>query len=163
MIPRLYDMLPESFADIIDNFKATVASLPQKEADMVNIDFSAMPDFGYYNGIVFKGYVMGVPAAVVSGGQYDRLMKKMGRNGSAIGFAVYPELLQQLNSPLGDDTDILLLYGEGDEVSAVLSAAEALRSEGKRVAVASAADGKKKYGKIYKLVNGEVKAVENNA
>ena len=50
----------------------------------------------YYNGIIFRGFISGVPDGVLSGGQYDKLMKKMGRRSGAIGFAVYLDKLQQL-------------------------------------------------------------------
>ena len=53
-------------------------------------------DPNYYNGTVFKGYINGVPAAVLSGGQYDRLMAKLHRRSKAIGFAVYVDLLERL-------------------------------------------------------------------
>lgn len=53
-------------------------------------------DANYYNGTVFKGYINGVPSAVLSGGQYDRLMEKMHRHSKAIGFAVYVDLLERL-------------------------------------------------------------------
>jgi ATP phosphoribosyltransferase regulatory subunit len=33
----------------------------------------------YYNGVVFKGFISGIPASVLSGGQYDNLMEKMGK------------------------------------------------------------------------------------
>ena len=61
--------------------------------DMLQVDFSLVSDLNYYNGIVFKGYVEGVPSAVLSGGQYDKLMKKMSHSSRAIGFAVYLDML----------------------------------------------------------------------
>ena len=57
------------------------------------IDFSAVSDMNYYNGIIFRGFISGIPDGVLSGGQYDRLMKKMGRKSAAIGFAVYLDKL----------------------------------------------------------------------
>ena len=60
---------------------------------MLQVDFSVFSDIHYYNGIVFKGFVDSVPTAVLSGGQYDKLMKKMRRSSSAIGFAVYLDML----------------------------------------------------------------------
>ena len=60
------------------------------------LDFSIVSDLNYYNGVVFHGYVSGVPAAVLSGGQYDQLMQKLGRASRAIGFAVYVDLLERL-------------------------------------------------------------------
>ena len=64
-------------------------------SDIINVDLSVVDDINYYNGIVFKGFIGGIPEAVLSGGRYDRLMRKMGRQSSAIGFAVYTDLLEQ--------------------------------------------------------------------
>ena len=68
----------------------------QEIRDMLQVDFSVVSDINYYNGIVFKGFVEGVPTAVLSGGQYDKLMKKMSRSSSAIGFAVYMDMLDMV-------------------------------------------------------------------
>jgi len=65
-------------------------------ADSVKVDFSVTADSNYYNGIIFKGFAEGVPEGVLSGGQYDRLMKKMGRRSKAVGFAVYLDVLERL-------------------------------------------------------------------
>ena len=54
-------------------------------------------DNNYYNGTVFKGYINGIPSAVLSGGQYDNLMRQMQRQSKAIGFAVYVDLLERLD------------------------------------------------------------------
>lgn len=63
---------------------------------MVNIDFTVVNDMSYYNGIVFKGFISDIPTGVISGGQYDKLMRKMGRSASAIGFAVYLDALERI-------------------------------------------------------------------
>ncbi|MBR2521914.1 MAG: ATP phosphoribosyltransferase regulatory subunit, partial [Coriobacteriales bacterium] len=39
----------------------------------------------YYNAIGFRGFVQGISSSVISGGQYDLLMRKMGRKSGAIG------------------------------------------------------------------------------
>ena len=36
----------------------------------IHTDYSAVTNLGYYDGIVFKGYIEGIPEAVLSGGQY---------------------------------------------------------------------------------------------
>ena len=61
------------------------------------IDFSTVSTGGYYSGIVFKGYINGISSRVLSGGQYDELMKRMGRRGKAGGFAVYLDTLERFN------------------------------------------------------------------
>ena len=64
--------------------------------DRVQIDFSSTGDLRYYNGIAFKGFISGIPGSVLSGGQYDNLMKRMGRKDRAIGFAVFLDMLERL-------------------------------------------------------------------
>ena len=64
--------------------------------DRIQIDFSATGDVKYYNGIAFKGFISGIPGSVLSGGQYDALMRKMGRKDRAIGFAVFLDMLERL-------------------------------------------------------------------
>ena len=99
--------------------------------DMIHIDFSVVSDINYYNGIAFKGFVESVPDAVLSGGQYDRLMQKMGRKSGAIGFAVYIDLLQRLNSADKKyDVDTLLIYNEGCDIAKLLEAVATLGKEG---------------------------------
>ena len=36
-------------------------------------DFSVSNDLGYYSGVVFRGYLPGITASVLAGGQYDKL------------------------------------------------------------------------------------------
>ncbi len=71
--------------------------------DNISIDFSTISTAGYYSGIVFKGYISGLSSRVLSGGQYDELMKKMGRKNKAVGFAVYLDMLERLDE--NKDTD----------------------------------------------------------
>ncbi len=77
----------------IESLRSVIGSLKNKEN--VIIDFSVVNDMSYYNGISFKGFVEGVPVSVLSGGQYDKLMAKMGRKSGAIGFAVYLDELER--------------------------------------------------------------------
>ena len=60
------------------------------------IDFSVVNDLSYYNGIAFKGFIEGVPTSVISGGEYDNLMKKMNKPYKAIGFAVYLDEISRI-------------------------------------------------------------------
>ncbi|MBQ9251870.1 MAG: ATP phosphoribosyltransferase regulatory subunit [Clostridia bacterium] len=74
-----------------------VASFAGAEAEShLWIDFSATGDLKYYNGIAFKGFLQGIPDPVLSGGQYDALMKRMHRKDRAIGFAVFLHRLDRL-------------------------------------------------------------------
>lgn len=66
------------------------------EGRILYCDFSSVGDLRYYNGILFRGFVPGLPDSILSGGQYDNLMKKMGRSSGAIGFAVYVDRLERM-------------------------------------------------------------------
>lgn len=55
----------------------------------VLIDFSIRGDEDYYSGLMLCGYLQGKSRVVLSGGEYDNMMKKMKQTGGAIGFAVY--------------------------------------------------------------------------
>ena len=103
--------------------------------NQIRIDFSVVDDIHYYNGIVFKGFVRGVPDAVLSGGQYDKLMRKMNRKSSAIGFAVYMDLLERLEQEEDAyDVDTVLLYAD-EPIARISAAAKAIADNGKTVAV----------------------------
>lgn len=69
-----------------------------EEADMINIDLSLVGDINYYNGIILNGFVEGVPGAVLSGGQYDNLMKRMRKKSGAMGFAVYLDAFERFET-----------------------------------------------------------------
>jgi len=117
----------------LSELKTITASLDPK---MMRIDFSILDGMKYYNGIVMRGYVKGVPTAVISGGQYDKLMKRMKKKSRAIGFAVYLDSLERLLEEVSEyDVDVVLRYGENDDIASVLKKAQKLRDEGKSVVI----------------------------
>ena len=102
----------------------------------VETDLSVTNDTDYYNGVLFRGFVDGVAAPVLSGGRYDHLLNRMGRSGAAIGFAVYlSELEQLMERPAEYDADVLLVYDEDCDPAAVAERANAVVSGGKTVIV----------------------------
>ncbi|MBE6601273.1 MAG: hypothetical protein E7637_02055 [Ruminococcaceae bacterium] len=104
--------------------------------DGLYLDFSVVNDMSYYNGIIFRGFINGIPDGVLSGGRYDRLLSKMGKAAGAIGFAVYLDLLEQLNrDAVVYDVDVVLSYDVSTDIAALIRAAEELRKAGKRVLI----------------------------
>ena len=86
--------------------------------NIVRIDFSVINDMNYYNGIVFRGFVNGIPTGILSGGQYDNLMRKMGHKSSAIGFAVYLDMLERFGETETEyDVDIMIIYKDGADMN----------------------------------------------
>ena len=114
------ELEPMEGCGALAELREIVALLDEKQ---VRLDFSLGNDMKYYSGLVFKGYVRGVPASVLSGGQYDRLLSHMGKKARAIGFAVYLDRLPEADD--GWDVDTLLLTG-GASPAEILTAAETL-------------------------------------
>ena len=99
--------------------------------ETMHFDFSVINDIHYYNGIVFQGFVYGVAEKVLSGGRYDSLLKRMNQKGSAIGFAVYCGLLEQLQQAESEaDTDVLVLYDACTPLVTVRNTVRQLTAEG---------------------------------
>ncbi len=118
-----------------DELKAVCALLEKTEfADKIRIDFSVVNDMKYYNGLVFKGFVGGVCEGVLSGGQYDRLMARMGRKTGAIGFAVYLDLLENLRKNKREyDIDLLVLYDDNTDPALLAKTVQKEMEAGKSV------------------------------
>lgn len=123
--------------------------------DKIRFDFSIVNDMNYYNGIVFKGFLSGICESVLSGGQYDKLMQRMGRRSGAVGFALYLDLLEGRASESGEfDVDALVLYGEGNDASEVISAVSSLAERGKSVSAQREIPKKLRYKECIDLRGG---------
>ena len=100
-------------------------------AESVRLDFSVGNNMRYYSGVVFRGYLEGIPASVLSGGQYDKLPRKMGRKAKAIGFAIYLDLLENRNREENAfDVDTLILHDGTAEPLVLTAAAEEAAKQG---------------------------------
>ena len=133
----------------LDELEAVCGLVADKR---VEIDFSIVNDMNYYNGIVFQGYIRGIPEGVLSGGQYDRLMQRMGRSSRAVGFALYMDLLERLdNEPRPYDVDTLLLYDDSADCAALTQAMACLTAGGDRVVAQRAAPEKLKYRRLVRF------------
>ena len=67
----------------------------------IRLDLSLGGEMEYYNGLVFNGYLQGLPRAVVRGGRYDLLARRFTPGAGAIGFAVYLDELERLQAARG--------------------------------------------------------------
>ena len=130
--------------DLID----IISSLDDDIKDMIRIDFSVVSSTHYYNNIVFKGFIEGVPTSVLTGGQYDKLMKKMKRKSGAIGFAVYLDALERLfENSKSYDVDTVLLYDDSTNLDTLNKRVSALMSIGESVYACKVAPEGLKYKK----------------
>ena len=112
-------------------------------SNTLRLDFSTLNDIDYYNGVVFKGYVRGVPRAVLAGGRYDNLMRRFGKPQPAVGFALYLGGLGRAFAEKSDyDVDTLLLYDAGQSPAQVARAVQSILKSGRSVrAEQSASEG----------------------
>ncbi len=92
------------------------------------VDFSCAGNLKYYSGLVFKGYLPGIPQSVLSGGQYDKLLSRMGRTSRAIGFAIYMDLLEA--APVPESPLCCRIDPTGADPAQVLQTASRLQEKG---------------------------------
>ncbi|MBQ7786292.1 MAG: ATP phosphoribosyltransferase regulatory subunit [Clostridia bacterium] len=107
----------------------------------INLDFSVVNDMNYYSGLIFAGFIEGIPSGVLSGGRYDYLMRRMGRKNQAIGFAVYLDQLERLmDERAAYDVDVLITYGAGTAQRDIIAAAQTATANGQSVRVQRSGD-----------------------
>lgn len=144
--------LDENTAKALDSLISTVNSLNELGlGENVNVDFSVVSDLNYYNGIVFKGFISGIPTSILSGGEYDNLMQKMGKKARAIGFAIYlDELTKFAKGQTDSGVDVAIEYGDTDK-TIVLKKVNELIESGKTVLADKKIADNIKYKEIIKL------------
>ena len=135
-------------------------SLTDEEAKHISLDLSVVHGMNYYDGIVIDGYIDGVSEAVLKGGEYGKLITKMGRTGSGLGFALYTDLLELIDeSSERYVADVLLICGESDPASVSLAVAK-LNGEGKTVLVQKSAAGTERCRTALRLTpNGTLEVI----
>lgn len=152
----------------------------------VTFDLGMTGLYGYYTGIIFRGYMYGTGDAVIKGGRYDHLIEKFGKKSPSIGFVIVVDelmnaMMRQKLRILYPRKNTIILYDESRFKDAV-AVAKDLRSKAKNVELLKKEKEKlldeyirygqeyyagnliyiKKYGDItmYNLVTGEQKEID---
>ncbi len=124
-------------------------------SERVNLDFSLINDMSYYNGIIFQGFISGIPKSVLSGGRYDKLLEKLGKNKQAAGFAVYLNLLEGFNlSEKEYDFDNLIVYKNDKDLKKVFELQNELIKKGETVRVQKNETSSLSFKNIINLSDG---------
>ncbi len=100
--------------------------------DKIYLDLSLTGDPDYYNGVLIKGYVPEAAVPVLSGGRYDGLMRKFGKDAGAMGFAVYLSYLDRRETP---ELDVLIIDDGTEKPEEICRRVSKLTKEGKSVRV----------------------------
>lgn len=150
--------LPEGCAPAMAGLRGVCRMLDVYGIPNVNLDFSVVNDMDYYNGLVFRGFVDGIPNGVLSGGRYDNLMARMGKSSEAIGFAVYLDQLERfMEKQPAFDVDTLVIYDDATDPEELIRAVESLKKSVPSLRVQRGADASLKCRAVIRL---DQKAVE---
>lgn len=99
----------------------------------ISFDLSMSGTYGYYTGIVFRGYTFGTGDAIVRGGRYDNLMSKFGKDAASIGFGIVVDRLmdalnrQKIHVPM-NYRNCMIVY-EAQHVKAAVDLAQNYRRQ----------------------------------
>lgn len=127
----------------------------------IQVDLSIVNDIDYYNGIIFKGYVKELGKAVLSGGQYDQAMARIGKKVDAIGFALYlNEINRVAQEKKSYDVDAVLLYDCKEGAATVAKAVRQLQKQGLSVRAEKSEPENIRYRELYRLRDGQARKEE---
>lgn len=176
-IPGLYGNFPDTLAKakalaLNPAMEAAVGELEQIYQIMktlglskkLQLDFSLLNDIDYYNGIIFQGYLEELPRNVLAGGQYDGMVKKLGKNCDGVGFAIY--LSEMSRIPLKQqeyDVEALILYDGTADFGQLILQAHAMTMQGLRVRVERQIPKQLRCEKIYRFANGTLTELVSEA
>ncbi len=165
VIPKLKNLSEDiTFISAVEDFEKILNLLDEDVKNKLQIDFSVVSDAKYYNGIVFKGFTPKISGSVLSGGQYDCLMKKMNKKSGAIGFAVYLDMLDGLKEEASRfDRDVIVLYDDKTDIKALKRLINELTQNGRSVSAQRFIPDKLTFRQLIDFKNGEVNILEDNA
>ncbi len=106
------------------------------------IDAGMTGNMKYYTGLIFKAYARGAGDVVISGGRYDGLMKEMGSDAAASGFAIYIDnMLEAVTETFEEQRErkILVIFSESRFIEA-LKYSEGRRKTGAAVNMVNSGD-----------------------
>lgn len=114
--------------DALRNLKDVYAKLVEKNLDKhISFDLGMVQNIDYYTGIIIRGFTYGVAFPVCSGGRYDNLLAKFGRDLPATGVAIGVERVlsalsdeksdQEKNSQNSEYVTVALAKGRLAELS----------------------------------------------
>ena len=105
----------------------------------ITFDFAMLSKYHYYTGVIFKAFSYGVGDAIVKGGRYDKLLGCFGKSAPAIGFAVVIDdlllSLERQNGTYQEKPVVQKITYTESNYTEKLKTAQALRNEGRRVAL----------------------------
>lgn len=129
---QLASTLPNLGDEVLSDLSTTVEGLP---ADLTwEFDPTLVRGMGYYTGQIFEVTHPASGGSVAGGGRYDQLIGRfLGTDVPACGFSIGFERIVDLLGTAPTREAVAVLYDADTPVATVLSAARALRAEGRSV------------------------------
>ena len=125
-LPLLYgkpqDILPkaeklalnDTMRKAVQNIREICSGIAEKEC--ISVDMGLINRLEYYSGMIFKIYLKKTGVIVGSGGRYDKLMKKFGRDIPAVGFGLNVDMLVESQKESGEseaEKPLMIALGKG--------------------------------------------------
>ena len=151
VIPQLEKYAGKKSLAAISELKTLAALLGEKYSEKITFDFSVINDLDYYSGVVFRGFIDGIPDSVLAGGRYDKLLSKMGKRGAAIGFAIYLDKIENIGKRSDFDVDILLLCDDNTAPDKIAAEVATYTEKGKSVSVQKCIPERLRYRELINL------------
>lgn len=102
-------------------------------SDKITVDLGIVNRTDYYTGVVFKGYIEGHGEAVLSGGRYDSLLGRFGKDIGAIGFAINVDAVSRAvlteNKAQTKPVQVLVFSEDGYEIEGLRHIADISQSK----------------------------------
>ncbi len=106
--------LNDTMRKAVRNIREICSGIAEKEC--ISVDMGLINRLEYYSGMIFKIYLKKTGVIVGSGGRYDKLMKKFGRNIPAVGFGLNVDMLveaQKESGESGTEKPLMIALGKG--------------------------------------------------
>ena len=112
----------DELKEILERLLQLAADLQALGCERIQFDLGKTKNLNYYTGIVFEAYVEGVGKRVLSGGRYDTLLEKYGRNLPAVGFSIKLDPLSQIYEPKPKQKKTMIYYHPDKRIEAMRKA-----------------------------------------
>ncbi|MBS1469955.1 MAG: ATP phosphoribosyltransferase regulatory subunit [Lachnospiraceae bacterium] len=114
----------EPLKEIIERMIVLAKDLQELGCERVQFDLGKTKNLNYYTGIVFEAYVEGVGKRVLSGGRYDTLLEKYGRNLPAVGFSIKLDAFAEIGEMIQPPKETVITYHPSRRIEAMKKAKE---------------------------------------
>lgn len=105
---------------IIEELQELATNLKTIGYEAVQFDLGKVTNLNYYTGIIFEAFVEGVGARVLSGGSYNTLLAKFGKDVPAIGFSIKLDALLDVTPIPTSKSKKVICYPEDKKIEAIL-------------------------------------------